>query len=125
MHMACRILVPQLGIEPGPLTVKAPSPKHWTMREFPSFISCVYHSSYFLYRICSTAYLEASLLYASHACPLFNSQTKPIYPQAPWPGQVPESWGWPLCRKAHQDDSNQPMLNYFHSPALPFLWKPQ
>ena len=28
------ILVPQPGIEPGPLAVKAPSPNHWTTREF-------------------------------------------------------------------------------------------
>ena len=29
------ILVPQPGIEPGPLAVKARSPNHWTAREFP------------------------------------------------------------------------------------------
>ena len=32
---ACGILVPQQGIEPGPLAVKAPSPNHWTARAFP------------------------------------------------------------------------------------------
>ena len=32
---ACGILVPQPGIEPGPSAVKAPSPNHWTAREFP------------------------------------------------------------------------------------------
>ena len=31
---ACRILVPQPGIEPRPLAVKAPGPNHWTAREF-------------------------------------------------------------------------------------------
>ena len=38
-HEACRILVPQPGIEPGPrpTAVKAPSPNHWTTREFPVF----------------------------------------------------------------------------------------
>ena len=30
-----RILVPQPGIEPVPLAVKAWNPNHWTAREFP------------------------------------------------------------------------------------------
>ena len=34
---ACGILVPQLGAEPGPLTVKAPSPTYWTTSEFLHF----------------------------------------------------------------------------------------
>ena len=34
-RMACGILVPQPGIEPGPSAVKAWSPNHWTTREFP------------------------------------------------------------------------------------------
>ena len=34
-HRGCRILVPQPGIEPGPLAVRAPSPNYWTAREFP------------------------------------------------------------------------------------------
>ena len=33
--MAWGILVPQPGIEPTPLAVKAPSPSHWTAGEFP------------------------------------------------------------------------------------------
>ena len=33
--MACRILVPRPGIEPGPSAVKVPSLNHWTAREFP------------------------------------------------------------------------------------------
>ena len=33
--MACRILVPQLGIEPGSPAVEAWNPNHWTAREFP------------------------------------------------------------------------------------------
>ena len=36
-YMVCRILVPWLGIEPRPLTVKAQSLNHWTTKEFPSF----------------------------------------------------------------------------------------
>ena len=36
--MAFRILLPQPGIEPRPLTVKALSPNHWTAREFPGFL---------------------------------------------------------------------------------------
>ena len=31
---AYRILVPQPGIEPGPLAMKVQSPNHWTAREF-------------------------------------------------------------------------------------------
>ena len=35
-HAACcRILVPQPGIKPRAMAVKAPSPKHWTARELP------------------------------------------------------------------------------------------
>ena len=34
-HMACGILVPRPGIEPGLSAVKARSPNHWTTREFP------------------------------------------------------------------------------------------
>ena len=33
-HVACGILVPRPGIESKPLAVKAPSPNHWTTREF-------------------------------------------------------------------------------------------
>ena len=32
---ACRILVPQPGMEPRPMAVKAGSPNHWAAREFP------------------------------------------------------------------------------------------
>ena len=32
---SCGILVPQLGIEPTPLAVKAQTANHWTSREFP------------------------------------------------------------------------------------------
>ena len=32
--MACEILVPQPGIEPGPSAVEAQSSNHWTAREF-------------------------------------------------------------------------------------------
>ena len=35
LRAACGILVPQPGIEPGPLAVKVRSPNHWTTREFP------------------------------------------------------------------------------------------
>ena len=31
----CKILVPQSGIEPGPLAVKGQNPNHWIAREFP------------------------------------------------------------------------------------------
>ena len=29
-HLACRILVPRAGTEPGPAAVEAWSPNHWT-----------------------------------------------------------------------------------------------
>ena len=35
-HMACRILVPQSGIEPMPSAVETQSLNHWTTREFSS-----------------------------------------------------------------------------------------
>ena len=35
---ACGILVPHLGVKPGPPAVKAPSPNHWTAREFPAVV---------------------------------------------------------------------------------------
>ena len=34
-HMACKILVPWPGTEPGPSAVSVQSPNHWTIREFP------------------------------------------------------------------------------------------
>ena len=33
--MACRILVPQPGVEPTPPSVEVGIPSHWTAREFP------------------------------------------------------------------------------------------
>ena len=39
-HMACGILVPRPGIKSGPSAVKAPSPDHWTIKEFPVIPSC-------------------------------------------------------------------------------------
>ena len=38
-HMVFKILVPGLGMEPVLPTAEAPSPNHWTAREFPSEIS--------------------------------------------------------------------------------------
>ena len=35
--MAYRTLVPQTGIEPRPLALKAQSPNYWIAREFPFF----------------------------------------------------------------------------------------
>ena len=35
--VACGILLPRPGIEPRATAVKAPSPKHWTAREFPKW----------------------------------------------------------------------------------------
>ena len=33
--MACRILVPQPGIEPAPLALEAQGLEHWTTKEVP------------------------------------------------------------------------------------------
>ena len=35
-HMACRVLIPQPGIEPVSPVVEVWSLNHWTAREFPS-----------------------------------------------------------------------------------------
>ena len=35
-HVVCRISVPQPGLEPRAMTVKARSPNHWTARESPN-----------------------------------------------------------------------------------------
>ena len=43
--MACRILVPRPGIEPGALAVKALSPYHWTSRELSMLIVSVKQTS--------------------------------------------------------------------------------
>ena len=34
-HVACGILFPRSGIEPGPLAVKALNPNHWTPQGIP------------------------------------------------------------------------------------------
>ena len=44
-HAACRILVPQPGIEPVPTALGAQSLNHWTAREVPAYPTSVcYHS---------------------------------------------------------------------------------
>ena len=51
-HLAAhRVLAPQPGIEPQAPAVKAPSPNHWTIREFPEIYSSLnplYYSLSFL-----------------------------------------------------------------------------
>ena len=37
-HVACEVLVPQPGIESGPLAVTVPSPNHWTASRFPKWM---------------------------------------------------------------------------------------
>ena len=44
-HAACGILVPGPGVEPGPSSVRAQSPNHWTAREVP-------HSFFFFFFDC-------------------------------------------------------------------------
>ena len=46
--MACRILVPQPGIEPGATAVKAPSPNYWTARELPQIFTKIFKIYLFL-----------------------------------------------------------------------------
>ena len=43
--MACGILVPRPGVEPKTSAVKAPSPNHWTAREFPitEFLNVIFN----------------------------------------------------------------------------------
>ena len=45
--MACGILVPQPGIEPAPLALKARSPNHWTAREFRHLANSYQHKHAF------------------------------------------------------------------------------
>ena len=51
-HLAARgVLAPQPGIEPQARAVKAPSPNHWTIREFPEIycsLNPLYYSLSFL-----------------------------------------------------------------------------
>ena len=39
MLRGCVILVPRPGMGPGPTVMKAPSPNHWTTREFPQLFN--------------------------------------------------------------------------------------
>ena len=41
-HMACRILVPQSGMELAPLAVEVQGPNHWTTREVPPLIDVLH-----------------------------------------------------------------------------------
>ena len=43
---ACRILVPQPGIEPGPPAVQVQSPNHWTARESQIFFCMIYFGGF-------------------------------------------------------------------------------
>ena len=43
-HKTCGILVPQPGVEPWPLAVKASSPNHWINREFSYLFISNIHS---------------------------------------------------------------------------------
>ena len=47
-HAACGILVPQPGMEPGALAMRALSPNHWATREFPQYAYCYPTSKYAL-----------------------------------------------------------------------------
>ena len=42
-HTACEILIPLSGIKPALLSVKAQSPNHWTVREFPRYLDFLTH----------------------------------------------------------------------------------
>ena len=73
--MACRMLVPRLGIEPRPSAVKAQSPKHLASREFSisnsncSFVVCVRAVPiYLLLTLCAVI-----LLYSQFFCWFFRT----------------------------------------------------
>ena len=57
--MACGILVPRPGIEPGPLAVKVWSPNHWTTREFlqVAFHLITWLSFYIMLFVCPCLYI--------------------------------------------------------------------
>ena len=61
--MTCGILVPQPGIEPGPLAVKVWSPNHRTAREFPMPVYFLFFFNYlFIYLFIGC--IGSSLLHA-------------------------------------------------------------
>ena len=59
MLYAFRILVPQSGMEPRPPAVEAPSPNHWTAKEFP-------HIKFFY-----TRWSHLSILFHCHLSTVF------------------------------------------------------
>ena len=52
--VAFRILVSSPGIEPGATAVKAPSPNHWTAREFPQITYLMNGLIYPLFQPCDS-----------------------------------------------------------------------
>ena len=73
-HAACRILVPQPGIEPTPLAVEVRSLNHWTAREVPGF--CFFKTG--------QGFLTPSSFYPGNLCVLLVLSSK-CFPQSPFP----------------------------------------
>ena len=65
-HVACKILVPWLGIDPVPPAVEVQSPNHWTAREFPGIILLI--SFFGLLIVC---YVEIKLTSMYWSCILW------------------------------------------------------
>ena len=78
-QIACRVLVPQPGIEPRPPTVEALSPNHWTTSEIPkSFFKNVNYSHFW----------EIWILNTGIWLLLKNQEIWGLYSHALWRDQV-------------------------------------
>ena len=77
---AYRILVPRPGTEPRPSAVKAPSPNHWTAREYPVFSKfmqlCNHHHNPILKHLPHPQKFTLTCLQSIHA---FNPRQTLIY----------------------------------------------
>ena len=60
-HVACGILVPQPGIEPGLSVVRVRSPNHWTTWEFLELLTALNKKPSFLLCSSKTEYCQNSL----------------------------------------------------------------
>ena len=96
--MACRILVPQPGIQLGPPAVEAQSPYHWTTREFPTFNVKKIKIHMKLY-ICTERFLYSFLFSVSsdqfsrsvaQSCPIVCDPMNRSTPGLPVHHQLPE-----------------------------------
>ena len=105
---ACKILVSQPGIEPGPTAVKVQSPYHWTTREFPYLLVV---KAEVLHRVAlSTGCVKiCKLLEQSAACAKLTINVGNIPSQSRCPLEAPDN------SAAHRPSSpGSPLLKTIH-----------